>query len=127
MRYEDASDEQLDVLLEIALELVQALATNVEFTELDPSVSASFERNDHNIWAKHVPAIVGYVGQWLRGRLSSANATASVRLQPLAADQPGWKLRFGSDEDLHAVWPTGVLEGSYTLQVDGVGTPLSAD
>lgn len=121
-RYEDMNDDQLDALLKIALRLVQAFAVNVDFHRLDSAITATFQRNDHNIWARSVPALADHLGTWLRGTLSGAGTEAAVRLEPLAGGQQGWKPQFDTQATLQAVWPTGQLEGDYVLTVTDAGT-----
>ncbi len=124
-RYEELTDDQLELVFGIALGLVNALATPIAFQPLSPSITVAFQRNDHNIWAKSVGALSAHVGQWLRGTLSSSNSSeeASVTLEPLAADSPGWKPRFGSAAAADSVWPTGELHGGYKLVVAEIGSP----
>ena len=69
-RYDDLTAAQLNDLFTVALQLLDTLSPNIAFKPLPKPVESIFERNDHMIWAKSVPALDAYVGRWLRGTIT---------------------------------------------------------
>lgn len=123
VRYENATEEQLTVYLAIALKLFHALTPNIIFTRLDKQITAQFERNDNNIWAKGITALGSYTGKWLRGTLrASSRDPQPLTLEPLKGDQPGWLPRFADASVQASLWPPNVYAGSYELSIDGVAS-----
>lgn len=123
-RYEDLADVDLVTVAEIALGLVLALSVLVHYEPLDEPITATFQRNDNNLWAKSVPALADFIGSWLRGSLTAPglDANAAVTAEPLAGGSPGWRLRFPSTEASQAVWPVGEFEGEFQLHVTEFGS-----
>jgi hypothetical protein len=119
VKYEAASDQQLETYFGIALQLLEELAPKIDFEPLATPITASFTRNDHNIWANALPDLAPLQGRWLRGTLSTTHGgdEAPVQLQPLAAGSPGWRPRFDSTAIESSIWPAGKLHGDYTLVV----------
>ena len=94
----DATDEQISTVLGVAQALVDAVAPAVGFVDLATATDTTFTRNDHNVWARHVPTLAPLQGVHLRGRLThvASRRAAGVHLVPLANGQPGWRPRFES-------------------------------
>lgn len=122
IKYESVTEEQLEAYLAIALKLLRALTPNVVFTPLDKPITAQFERNDNNIWAKGIAALGSYTGKWLQGTLrASGGDPQPLTLEPLKGEQPGWLPRFADSSVQALLWPPNVYSGSYELLVDGTG------
>jgi hypothetical protein len=118
-RYDELGEPQLNELFAIALRLLDTLSPKVSFTSLPSMISATFQRNDHMIWAKSVPALDQYVGRWLRGTVTrvKSGAMADVELQPMAGGAPGWRPRVIPNSVHEEVWPTGQLSGETKLEI----------
>jgi hypothetical protein len=123
-RYEDLADADLVTVAEIALGLVRALSVAVNYKPLDEPITATFQRNDNNLWAKSVPTLADFIGSWLRGSLKAPGleANTAVTAEPLAGGSPGWRLHFPSTEASQVVWPVGELEGEFQLRVTEFGS-----
>jgi hypothetical protein len=118
--FADASDAQLTTALETAQSLIETLAPEVSFADLDPKMEATFSRNDHNVWAGHVPSLAGLQGHHLRGRLTHlpSGREVDVDLMPLANGQPGWRPRFKPASVRHEVWDPKASGSAFRLVVD---------
>ena len=104
------------------LPLIRDVAPSIEYEKLAPVIS-EFERNDHNIWVKAVPALQPLLSRQLRGTLTrlSSQKACGVVLIPLAKDQPGW--RPVAPQGLHDVWPPGVAGERYRLELTAAAHP----
>jgi hypothetical protein len=110
------AEEALGVVLDGILELVP----HPDWTEIDPPVSISFERNDHNLWSKSVPALEQLQGRRLRGQIRELGGSwSAVELLALKGGSPGWRPHFPAGNNVEA-WPPGVSGRSYELRVDAV-------
>ncbi|HEY1776856.1 MAG TPA: hypothetical protein VGG41_11910 [Solirubrobacteraceae bacterium] len=123
-RYEELTDDQLTAAFGIALNLVAAVTEPITFQGLKTPIAVSFQRNDHNVWAKAVDQLGDQRGCWLRGTLqaSSGPLAAAVTLEPLGGGAPGWKPRFESADVGSLIWPFGELHGDYQLTITEVGS-----
>ena len=119
----EMSEGQAQEALGIVLDGIHALVEPPNWTAIDPARSLTFDRNDHNIWTKHVPGLADLQGQRLRGSLRRAGTgePAAMELVPLAGSAAGWRPRF-TDGGGDALWPAGVYEGNYELVVDALAT-----
>ena len=119
--WSEVDAEQAEHALDVVLDMIRGLVERVEWTALDAARSVVFERNDHNLWEKQIPALADLHGQRLRGSLAirGGGAAADVELVPLAGNQHGWLPRFPNG-DGEQVWPAGVYQGSYELTVAAV-------
>ena len=62
----EASDADLLAALEAARGLVEELVLPIAFGPLDEPLDATFTRNDHNLWLRHIPIL-----EPLQGRRAS--------------------------------------------------------
>jgi hypothetical protein len=115
----DASDAQLSEALEIARSLVDAVAPTVTLADLTEELEVAFSRNDHNVWARHVPQLAPFQGRHLRGRLTqvASGSEVDVDLVPLANAQPGWRPRFRPSSARDEVWPAESTGQEFRLRV----------
>ena len=116
----DASDAQVSSALGVVQSLVDSVVPPVAFVDLTPVTDAMFLRNDHNVWARHVPALAAFQGRHLRGRLMHlpSGREADVHLVPLANGQPGWRPRFKPSSARAEVWSPAFNEERFRLLVD---------
>jgi hypothetical protein len=116
----ETSPADLQLVLEATESLVDALIPPVSFSPLNPAVELTIIRNDHNIWARHAPALEPLQGRHLRGKLveTASGTDAAVHLVPLANNQHGWRPRFTPTSARDALWPQGSAGGEFLLRVD---------
>lgn len=127
VKYENATEQQLETYLAIAVKLLGALTPTIAFAPLEDAITAAFERNDNNIWAKSIPALHAYTSKWLRGSLrASSGDPEQLTLEPLKGEQPGWIPRFADPKVQDSLWPPNVYSGSYELRIDSAAEPGSA-
>jgi len=126
--FTDASDEQLSTALGVAQALVDAVVPPVAFVTLAPETDATFSRNDHNVWARHVPVLAALQGVHLRGRLMHvpSGREADVHLVPLANGQPGWRPRFNPSSTRDEVWSAAFNGDRFRLLVNATSPGMSA-
>jgi hypothetical protein len=121
VKYEDTTEHQLTAYLEIAINLLNALTPNIDFTKLNKPLTALFERNDNIIWAKSSDVLEPYTGKWLRGTLRASGGEAKpLSLEPVKGGQAGWLPRFSDSTIQASLWPPSVYSGSYELNIDEV-------
>lgn len=116
----EADDAQIAAALTVATALVEALVPAVTFADLTPKLEATFSRNDHNVWARHVSTLSAHTGQDLLGRLRhiASGREVDVHLVPLANAQPGWRPRFKSASARDEVWSADLNGDEFRLIVD---------
>jgi hypothetical protein len=115
----EATDAQLSEALEVARSLVDAVAPAVTFADLAEQLEATFSRNDHNVWSRHVPKLAPLQGRHLRGRVThiASGREVDVDLVPLAHGQPGWRPRFRPSSARDEVWPAESTGQEFRLLV----------
>lgn len=119
----DLTGQDAANILAVILDLISALLPAVEWTPLDPPRIADFQRNDHNLWVKSVPALADLQGMRLRGELRrKGGVDSTVELVPLKGKGPGWRPRIVS-RPASEIWPAGEYEGKYELRIDATATP----
>jgi hypothetical protein len=120
----ETSDSQLQEALQVALQLVEKVTPTVAFEALTPPLDVVIDRNDHNVWARHVPELNSFVGRHLRGHLTEATSgqDARVQLVPLAGGQPGWRPRFVPHSAKDALWSPAMNGTALQLSIDGAST-----
>lgn len=118
--FADASDVQVASALSVAQGLIDAVVPPVAFVDLMPVTDATFSRNDHNVWARHVPALAALQGRHLRGRLTHVPSghESNVHLVPLANGQPGWRPRFQPSSARTKLWSAAFNDERFRLLVD---------
>jgi hypothetical protein len=116
----ESSDADLVAALEAARGLVEELVLPIAFGPLDEPLDATFTRNDHNLWLRHIPILEPLQGRHLRGRLgnSASGETADIELVPLANDQPGWRPRFIPASARETLWPAAATGDEFRLRID---------
>jgi hypothetical protein len=116
----EADDAQIAAALTVATALVEALVPAVTFVDLTPKLEATFSRNDHNVWARHVSTLSAHTGQDLLGRLRhiASGREVDVHLVPLANAQPGWRPRFKPASARDEVWSADLNGDEFRLIVD---------
>lgn len=116
----EADDAQLAAALAAAQALVEALIPAVTFADLTPKLEATFSRNDHNVWARHVSTLSALQGRDLRGRLRhiASGREADVHLVPLANAQPGWRPRFTPASARDGFWSADLNGDHFRLVID---------
>lgn len=124
----EASDEQISRALGVVQALVDAVVPPVAFVDCSPEMDATFARNDHNVWVRHVPPLAGLQGVHLRGRLMHvpSGREADVHLVPLANGQPGWRPRFNPSRARDDVWAAAFNGDRFRLRVDATSPDMSA-
>ncbi|MDQ3739948.1 MAG: hypothetical protein M3389_03295 [Actinomycetota bacterium] len=117
----ETSDAQLAEAFDVARRLVADVAPVIELQPVEPPLELRITRNDHNVWARHVPALDGFLGRQLRARLvdPTGGAEARVHLVPLAGGQPGWRPRFIPHSAKEELWSSEANGRSFQLVVDG--------
>ena len=83
-------------------------------------VEATFSRNDHNVWARHVSTLSAHQGRDLLGRLRhfASGREVDVHLVPLANAQPRWRPRFKPASARDEVWSADLNGNEFRLIVD---------
>ncbi len=120
----DTSDAALAKALGVMRRLVEEVTPTVNFEALPAPLDITLDRNDHNLWARHIPDLGGFQGRHLRGRLvdQASGEEAVVHLVPLAANQPGWRPRFTPHSAKDTLWAPGRSGASFRLVVDRVSS-----
>ena len=120
----EADDAQIAAALGVATALVEALVPAVTFVDLTPKVEATFSRNDHNVWARHVSTLSALQGRDLLGRLRhiASGREVDVHLVPLANAQPGWRPRFKPASARDEVWSADLNGDEFRLIVDAASS-----
>ncbi len=122
----DATDEQISTVLGVAQALVDAVAPAVGFVDLATATDTTFTRNDHNVWARHVPTLAPLQGVHLRGRLThvASRRAAGVHLVPLANGQPGWRPRFKPSSARDDIWSPACNGDDFRLVVEATSSVM---
>jgi hypothetical protein len=118
------SDAELAKAFDTVRVLVEALAPPVNFAPLSAGIDVTFTRNDHNIWARHVPSLEALQGHRLRGQLTrlASGRSVDVELVPLANRQPGWKPRFIPASERESIWPAAATGDQIRLRIDAASS-----
>ena len=121
VKWTDVTEEQAAAVCAVVIDCIRDLVPARNWEAIDGGLELQFERNDHNVWEKHVPALADYRGRRLRGaiRRSGMADDVAVELIPLGGGAPGWRPMFPAG-GAEAVWPVGVCEGDYALRLEQV-------
>lgn len=123
----ESSDADLLAAFEAARGLVEELVPPIAFAPLGEPIDATFTRNDHNLWLRHIPVLEPHHGCHLRGRLakSGSGETADIELVPLANGQPGWRPRFKPASARETLWPAAATGDEFRLRIDAASPAAS--